>query len=117
MFAPVVWCRCSYDTSSHLHGSWCATTREGGASLPPVTTLTVVARGQHEQHSASDTAQRSSLALAPHDMEGDIEQQDGGARRLVRLLDLAISRGDRLAIATIETRLGFSYGDRFIREA
>jgi hypothetical protein len=37
--------------------------------------------------------------------------------RDVRLLDLAIKRDDRLAIATIETRLGFGYADRFIREA
>jgi hypothetical protein len=33
------------------------------------------------------------------------------------MLDHAIALGDRLAIATIETALGFGYADRFIREA
>jgi hypothetical protein len=36
---------------------------------------------------------------------------------LVKLLDKAIEIGDRLSIATIETRLGFGYGDRFMRSA
>jgi len=35
---------------------------------------------------------------------------------LVGKLDLAIARGDRLAVAVIETTLGFGYADRFQRE-
>ena len=36
-----------------------------------------------------------------------------GAARLARLIDLAESRGDRLAVATLETEAGLGYADRF----
>lgn len=47
------------------------------------------------------------------DPDGESER----IRMLIVRLERAIKRGDHLAIAVIETILGFGYADRFMRES